>query len=49
MCVELANMWHLSMGKQVAMVIAAVIAGQLLLICSATRRATRRGLSFWAG
>ncbi len=47
--VEMAGMRHSSIGEQVAMVIAAVMAGQLLLICSATRRATRRWLSFWAG
>jgi len=48
MRVELAVMRDSSMVKRVDMIIAAVMAGQLP-ICSATRRAARRGLSFWAG
>ena len=48
MCVELANMGHSSMGKQVYMIVAAVVAGQLS-VSAATCRATCRGLSFWVG
>jgi len=48
MRVELADMNSSLMVKRVDMIVAAVMAGRLA-VCSATRRATRRGLSFWEG